>query len=326
MSQERKENRVESETKIPNKIGKFFARLKLQRKSNPDEWDIKYRYVLDQVKLMKKKQLLQLRKLNSRAIEIAPSESMAEIISVYSALIKGEPIEASLIKSEYNSGFYWWLKPINQKGCYPPYFVLHKNWIVWLKKIFPLANIQLSPFSVYTYCSDGEKIPFTEYFPKYPIIYLDYELSTDKNFWIDVNWYEKYHLKSVRKYASEIHCNIEGLLQFLFLPVDQVDWIHDDPESYSAFLQLEAEIYPEVKERKIVVHSSEWRRESNQRLFEKVKQEFENDPHFIEQTLSALTKWGEFNEFSTITFQRPIDVEKYKQTVKELLNSQITFE
>lgn len=314
------------EAKIPVKIEKFFTRLQLQRKSNPDDWELKYRYVLNQVKLMTKKQLLRLRKLNSRVTEIGPSETMSDLISVYVALFKGEPLEANLIKSEYNSEFYWWLKPINQKGCYPPYFALHKNWIAWLKKIFPFAGIQLSPFSVYTYCSDGEKIPFTEYFPKYPIIYLDYELSTSKNLWIDVNWYEKYHLKSVRKYASEIHCNIEGLLQFLFLPVDQVDWIHDDPESYSAFLQLEAEIYPEVKERKIVVHSSEWRREANQKLFEEVKKEFENDPHFIEQTLSALTKWGEFNEFSTITFQRPIDVGKYKQTVKGLLNSQIAFE
>ena len=314
------------EAKIPSKIKKFFTRLQLQRKSNPDEWDIKYQYVLDQVKLMTKRQLRRLRKLNSRVTEIGPSESMAEIISVYSALFKGEPIEANLIKSEYNSEFYWWLKPINQKGCYPPYFNLNQNWIAWLKKIFPLANIQLWPFSIYSYLSDGEKISFKKYFPKYPVIYLDYELSTDKNFWIDVNWYEKHHLKSVRKYASEIHCNIEGLLQLLFLPVDQVDWIHDDPESYSAFLQLEAETYFEVKERKIVVHSSEWRRESNQKLFEKVKQEFDNDPNFIDQTLAALTKWGEFNEFSTITFQRPIDVEKYKQTVKELLNSQITFE
>ena len=314
------------EAKIPSKIKKFFTRLQLQRKSNPDEWDIKYQYVLDQVKLMTKRQLRRLRKLNSRVTEIGPSESMAEIISVYSALFKGEPIEAKLIKSEYNSEFYWWLKPINQKGCYPPYFNLNQNWIAWLKKIFPLANIQLWPFSIYSYLSDGEKISFKKYFPKYPVIYLDYELSTDKNFWIDVNWYEKHHLKSVRKYASEIHCNIEGLLQFLFLPVDQVEWIHGDPDCYSTFLQLEAETYSEVKERKIVVHSSEWRRESNQKLFEKVKQEFDNDPNFIDQTLAALTKWGEFNEFSTITFQRPIDVEKYKQTVKELLNSQITFE
>ena len=171
------------EAKIPSKIKKFFTRLQLQRKSNPDEWDNKYRYVLNQVTLMTKKQLRRLRKLNSRVTEIGPSETMSDLISVYFALFKGEPLEANLIKSEYNSEFYWWLNPyfrdlnpsfrdlnpsfqdlnpsfqdlnpISQKGCYPPYFALNQNWIAWLTKIFPSSHIQLSPFSIHSYCSDG---------------------------------------------------------------------------------------------------------------------------------------------------------------------------